>query len=134
MYVYGDLNCPIYALQLINQPIKPGLKQTMKRSYLKITILFIFLVTSSFSNAQYITTIIGNGISACYLSDAGPLCIPLSYPRSVCVAPNELCLISNIFTIIFIINTVAGCNRKRLFYQFVSHCYQCQSLIFAVCY
>jgi len=89
MYVYGDLNCPIYALQLINQPIKPGLKQTMKRSYLKITILFIFLVTSSFSNAQYITTIIGNGISACYLSDAGPLCIPLSYPRSVCVAPND---------------------------------------------
>lgn len=61
----------------------------MRYSYLRITILIIFLVKSSTSTAQYITTIIGNGISACYLNDKPPLCIPLSYPESACVAPND---------------------------------------------
>lgn len=61
----------------------------MRYSFLRITILLIFLVNCSPSTAQYITTIIGNGISACYINDKAPLCIPLSYPESACVAPND---------------------------------------------
>jgi gliding motility-associated-like protein len=61
----------------------------MRYCYLRITIVFIFLIKSSLSSAQFITTIIGNGTSACYLNNQAPLCIPLSYPQSVCVAPND---------------------------------------------
>ncbi len=48
-----------------------------------------FLGCGKLVPAQYITTIIGNGQSACSQSDAPPLCIPISYPQSVCVAPND---------------------------------------------
>jgi len=51
--------------------------------------VFIFLVKCSPSTAQTITTIIGNGVSACYLNDKPPLCVPVSYPQSVCVATND---------------------------------------------
>ncbi|MFT3933711.1 MAG: gliding motility-associated C-terminal domain-containing protein [Chitinophagaceae bacterium] len=61
----------------------------MRPHYLKTIALFVILTQCSFSHAQYITTIIGNGSSACNLNDAAPLCLPLSYPQSVCVAPNE---------------------------------------------
>src|SRR5436190_5578190 len=61
----------------------------MRYCYLRIFIVFIFLFKNSPSTAQFITTLIGDGTSACYLSDQPPLCIPLSYPQSVCVAPND---------------------------------------------
>ncbi|CAN5389930.1 hypothetical protein BH11BAC3_BH11BAC3_02500 [soil metagenome] len=60
----------------------------MRYSFLRITFLFFTLIAGNSSMAQYITTIIGDGTSACYLSDQPPLCIPLGYPQSVCVAPN----------------------------------------------
>ncbi len=61
----------------------------MSKCYVRIAILFIFLVLSSPSPAQYITTVIGNGVSACYVNNEPPLCVPLAYPQSVCVAPND---------------------------------------------
>ncbi len=57
--------------------------------YIRIVIVFIFLIKSSLSTAQYITTLIGEGTSACFVNDKAPLCTPLSYPSSVCVAPND---------------------------------------------
>jgi gliding motility-associated-like protein len=57
-------------------------------SYIRVAVVFFLLSKASMSSAQYITTIIGNGVSACYLSDAPPLCIPLGYPESLCVADN----------------------------------------------
>jgi gliding motility-associated-like protein len=58
-------------------------------SHIRAAVVFFLLAKANMSSAQYITTIIGNGVSACYLSDAPPLCIPTFYPQSVCIAPND---------------------------------------------
>ncbi|MDE3248838.1 MAG: gliding motility-associated C-terminal domain-containing protein [Bacteroidota bacterium] len=61
----------------------------MKPYLFKILSVLLLLGIGSQGMSQYITTIIGNGQSACDQSDAPPLCIPISNPQSVCVAPND---------------------------------------------
>ena len=60
----------------------------MRHCFLRMLLLIFSCGTSNTSIAQYITTIIGDGNSACYLNDQPPLCIPVSYPESVCAAIN----------------------------------------------
>lgn len=62
----------------------------MTRSYLlRVSFLLITFFVSVVSKGQYITSIIGNGISSCYQDNKPPLCLPVFYPHSACVAPNN---------------------------------------------
>jgi gliding motility-associated-like protein len=60
----------------------------MRYHFFRLLALLTVLSFAAPLSAQYITTIAGNGVSACYTNNQPALCTPFSYPQSVCAALN----------------------------------------------